>query len=325
MFIMDYEDGKGWISPRIVPFQNLELSPAASVLHYGQALFEGCKAFRQEGGKVALFRPRFNIDRINSGCERLCIPQLPAEIAHQGLRKLVEIDEKWVPTFKGTSLYIRPTVIATEPFLGVRPAKQYTFFIITSPVGSYYANKSETIKIWIESEYVRAAQGGLGATKAAANYAASLMAAENAKARGYSQVLWLDAIHKKYAEEVGTMNVFFIFKDEAVTPPLSGTILNGSTREVAITLLKSWGHKVSERLISVDEIVSSAKNGELKEVFGTGTAAVICPVGEFGYKDTQISINQGRQGQKTQKLLGAIQDIQYGRAEDKWNWMESIT
>jgi branched-chain amino acid aminotransferase len=319
MLVARYQEAKGWEDCKIQPFSNLSLNPAACVLHYGQALFEGMKAYRWDKEQVALFRPEFNWRRMVQGCERLCMQAPPQELFVEGIRQLVQVDRDWVPSEPDSALYIRPTLVATEGFLGIRPSKEYLFFVILCPVGPYYAEGMAPVKIWIEQEFLRAAPGGLGFTKAAANYAGSLKASEEAKARGYTQVLWLD-VHRKQVEEVGTMNVFFVFADEIVTPALSGTILGGKTRDSAIRLLRDRGHNVSERPLPLAEIRQAYEQGRLREVFGTGTAAVISPVGELASNDFQLTINKGQTGAVSDQLYKDLTDIQYGRKTDPYGW-----
>ena len=323
MFVSKYTAEKGWHGSEILPYQNLSLDPGASVLHYGQALFEGMKAFRQEDGRAALFRPDFNWDRLRQGGERLCMQVPPKELFMQGVRELVKVDEDWIPKSQGCSLYIRPTLIGTEAFLGVRPAEEYLFFVILSPVGAYYAEGLAPVKIWIEENYIRAAPGGLGATKAAANYASSLKAASEAKKNGYSQVLWLDVNHE-YVEEVGTMNVFFVFDNEVVTPSLDGTILPGGVRDSMIQVLQSWNRPVNQRKIKLQEIMDGIKSGQLKEAFGTGTAALITPIGELASSKGKFLINQGKMGPLSQKLYDELRSVQYGLKPDPYGWIQFI-
>lgn len=325
IFVMDYDDGQGWHDPRVIPYESFSLDPASSVLHYAQAVFDGLKAFRGKDGDIRLFRPRKHAERLNRSCERLCIPEMDVEMILESFRKLVDIDRDWVPSKPGTSLYLRPTVIANENFLGVRPAKSYTYFLILSPVGPYYAEGVNPVKILATDQYVRAVQGGLGAAKTAANYAASLYGAEVAKKAGYTQVLWLDGVQHKYLDEVGTMNIMVKIGDEVVTPPLNGAILAGVTRDSILTLMRDWGLKVSERAISIDEVIAASKNGTLAEMWGTGTAAVVSPVGELGYKGEKIVINGGKTGPLTQKLYDAIVGIQYGQTNDAHGWTEPVT
>ncbi len=324
MFICDYTPGKGWNNARIIPYQNLPVSPALMTFHYGQSIFEGLKAYKTEDKKVNLFRPIENIRRLNRSCARLCIPTIDEGFGVDAIKKLVEIDSDWVPEMPGTSLYIRPFVFATDPNLGVRPSNTYSFVIITGPVGAYYSEGINPVKIFVEANYVRAVVGGLGEAKASANYAASLKAQEEAKKNGYSQVLWLDGIEKKYIEEVGTMNVFFIIGDEVITPELTGSILPGITRKSSIELLKSWGYKMNERRITIEEVYNAHEKGELKEVFGTGTAAVISPVGELNWDGRKIIINDNKIGAVSQRLYDTMTDIQYGKIPDKFGWIETI-
>lgn len=323
MFQVNFAKGKGWYSPRITPYEPLLIEPGASVLHYGQGLFEGMKSFRQHNGQCVLFRPQFNAERIRSGADRLCMESPPQELMLNGIRELVKIDQDWIPGERGTSLYIRPTLIGTESFLGVRPSNEYLFYVICCPVGSYYAAGSDPVKIWVEDKYVRASQGGLGATKAGANYAASLRAALEAKNRGYAQVLWLDVSHR-FIEEVGTMNVFFVFENEIVTPALNGTILAGGVRDCTITLLKHYGLKITERELPLSEVIDAHSKGKLKEVFGTGTAAVISPVGHLASEKFNIKINNGVRGPLATRLFQDISDIQSGLKPDQFNWIEKL-
>ncbi|NLN64082.1 MAG: branched-chain amino acid aminotransferase [Clostridiaceae bacterium] len=324
MFICDYSEEKGWHNSRIVPYQDIAISPANMTLHYGQSIFEGLKAYKTADNKVNLFRPIENIRRLNSSCLRLCMPPINEEFALKALKTLVDIDRDWVPKEEGTSLYIRPFVFASEPHLGVRPSSTYTFIIITGPVGAYYKEGINPVKIFVESNYVRAVVGGLGEAKAAANYAASLKAQVEAKEKGYTQVLWLDGIEKKYIEEVGTMNVFFIIGNEVVTPKLSGSILPGITRKSSIELLKSWGYEVNERRITIDEVYAAHDKGMLKEVFGTGTAAVISPVGELSWNDKVITVGSGKTGPVSQRLYDTITGIQYSKMQDTFGWIEHV-
>ena len=323
MFMMDYEQG-AWQRPRIVPYGPLTLDPSAMVFHYGQALFEGMKAFRGVDGKVRLFRPEQHCHRMREGVFRMCIAPVEAEQILQAITALVWTDQDWVPRSPGTALYIRPTVVATEPALGVRAAQRYTFFIIISPVGPYYPEGWKPLRIWIEEYYVRAARGGTGAVKAPSNYAGSLLAAEEARKRGYTQVLWLDASERRWIEEVGTMNLFVRIGDEVATAPLSGTILPGVTRDSVLTLLQKWGVPCRERPISVDELLAAHRTGVLKEVFGCGTAAVIAPVGELGYQEQRLVINEGRVGELSQRLYDTITGIQYGRVPDTHGWLVEL-
>lgn len=324
MFICDYEPEKGWHNARIIPYQNLPVSPALMTLHYGQSIFEGLKAYKTEGKKVNLFRPIENMRRLNTSCSRLCIPPIDEYFGVEAIKKLVDIDRDWVPEEPDTSLYIRPFIFATDPYLGVRSSDTYSFVIITGPVGAYYKEGLNPVKIYVESNYVRAVTGGLGETKASANYAASLKAQVEAKEKGFAQVLWLDGVEKKYIEEVGTMNVFFIIGNEVVTPQLTGSILPGITRKSSVELLKSWGYDMNERRITIDEVYAAHEKGLLKEVFGTGTAAVISPVGELSWNSKSITVNNGKIGSVSQRLYDAMTGIQYGKLPDKFGWIETI-
>jgi branched-chain amino acid aminotransferase len=320
MFLMDFEDEKGWYDPRIEPYGPLSLDPATSVLHYGQGLFEGLKAFRGRDGKIRLFRPDRHVERLNRTAHRMCIPPLDPDMVLKSWLTLVGLDREWVPSTVGTSLYIRPTIIASEPFLGVRPAKEYLYFVILSPVGAYYPEGMNPVKIKVIDQYVRAVPGGLGEAKTSANYAASLYAAEEAKHEGFTQVLWLDGVHRRYIEEVGTMNIMLKIGDEVITPPLGGTILAGVTRDTALTLMRQWGLRVSERPVTIDEVRDAAHRGTLEEVWGTGTAAVISPVGELAYKGERIVVKGGGIGALTQKLYDTIVGVQYGTTPDTHGW-----
>ena len=324
MFVADFQEEKGWYDPRVVPYGLLPLDPAAAVLHYAQAVFDGLKAFRGVDGKVRLFRPQKHVERLNNSAKHMCIPPLDPELALRSLVTLVGIERDWVPAAIGTSLYIRPTIIASEPFLGVRPAKSYIYFVILSPVGAYYPEGMAPVKIRVEEKHVRAVEGGLGNAKTGANYAASLMAGEEAKHEGFTQVLWLDGVHRKYIDEVGTMNIMVKIAGEVITPPLTGTILPGVTRDSVLTLLRDWGGKVSERQISIDEVVAAHTAGTLEEVFGTGTAAVISPVGELAFRGRRMVVNGGTIGPMTQKLYDAIVGIQYGKLADPHGWMVEV-
>lgn len=322
-FYTKYHSERGWFESVVEPYREISLNPAAGVLHYGQALFEGMKAFRRQDGQVALFRPDFNVLRLEEGARRLCLESPPRALFLEGLKELLLADERWVPADEGCSLYIRPTLIGTEPFLGVRPSREVLFYIILSPVGSYYATGTAPVLIWVEDQAVRAAPGGLGATKAGANYAASLQAALEAKKKGYAQVLWLDSEHKGI-EEVGTMNVFFVFKDEIITPALNGSILAGGVRDSVLKLLRAQGKKVEERRLTMDELLFREKKGELVEAFGTGTAAVISPIGELAYRGGSMTIHGGKTGPLSQALFDEITGLQRGTRPDPFGWMKSL-
>ena len=320
MFVMDYTEGQGWHDARIVPFGALSLSPAAMVFHYGQEMFEGMKAYRGDDGKRYLFRPEMNARRANRSCDRLCMPEIPEEDFVQAVRELVAVDADWIPTGEGESLYIRPFMIATDEFLGVAPSKSYLFLVILSPSGAYYESGLAPVGIWIEDEYVRAVRGGIGFAKTGGNYVASMIAQEKAHHEGYSQVLWLDGVERKYIEEVGAMNIFFKIDGKIVTPMLNGSILPGVTRDSVLTLCRSWGMDVEERRISVDELLEAQKAGKLEECFGTGTAAVISPVGKLRFEDEVMVINGGEIGPVSQKIYDTITGIQLGRVEDPFGW-----
>ena len=321
MFIMDYDEGKGWHDARIVPYAPIVLDPAAMCIHYAQEAFEGMKAYRHADGSISLFRPTENCHRLNNSDDRLCIPHIDEDDMLQAIRELVRVDADWVPRQPETSLYIRPFVFATEPHVGVHPSATYQFIVILSPVGAYYAEGLAPVKIYVEDKYTRASKGGTGATKAAANYAQSLKAQMDAQAKGYSQVLWLDSVEQKYVEEVGAMNIFFKINGEVITPELTGSVLPGITRKSTVELLKHWGVPVSERRLSIDEICAAAHKGQLEEVFGTGTAAVISPVGELCYKDEKFVINGFQIGELTQKIYDELTGIQWGTRPDPFGWV----
>jgi branched-chain amino acid aminotransferase len=324
VFFMDWTAGRGWHDPRVAPYAPIALDPAAAALHYGQEMFEGLKAFRMASGDLHLFRLDAHVARMGRGAPRLCMPAPDPELMAAGIREVVRVDRDWVPSEPGTALYIRPTLIATEAFLGVRPSNKYLFFVILSPVGSYYGGGMRPVKIWIERGQTRAAPGGLGGVKAAANYAASLSAAIGAKERGYEQVLWLDAKNHEHLEEVGTMNLFVRIGDELATAPLGDTILAGVTRDCVLTLAREMGITVRERPISVRELVEASDKGTLREVFGTGTAAVISPVGELAFEGAKISVNDGKIGEVAQRLYDAITGIQAGTAPDPHGWRHPL-
>lgn len=325
MFIMDYETGKGWHDARIVPYGPLDLMPSAMCLHYAQEVFEGLKAYRTANDEIQLFRPEENFKRLNVSNQRLVIPEIDPEFCVEALNKLVNIEKDWVPHTDGASLYIRPFIIACDPFLGVRPADTYKFIIILSPSGAYYSTGLNPVSIYVEQNYVRAVKGGMGFTKTGGNYAASLAGQDEAHKQNYSQVLWLDGIEKKYVEEVGSMNIFFIIDGELVTPELQGSILSGITRKSVIELAKSWGLKVSERRIAIQEVADAYDAGKLDEVFGTGTAAVISPVGTLKWGDKVMTINDNKIGPVSQKIYDTMTGMQYGKLEDKFGWIYKVT
>lgn len=324
MFNMDYAKDKGWHNPRIEPYRPIAMDPSTMVLHYGQAIFEGLKAYRTESGDIQLFRPLDNFKRFNESGRRLCIPPLDEDFALEALLKLLDIERDWVPSEPGTSLYIRPTIVAMDPYLGLRTAHNYRFFIILSPVGAYYPEGFDPVKIWVTPDYVRAVRGGVGEAKTAGNYAASLYATELANKDGYTQVMWLDGVERRFVEEVGSMNIFFIIGDEIITPALTGSILAGITRDSVMKMAKSWGLEVVERRISIDEIYQAHEQGELKEVFGSGTAAVISPVGNIKYSGREITIGDGNVGPVAARLFDELGNIQYGKTDDPFNWVVPV-
>lgn len=325
MFIMDYEGKeKGWVNPRIIPYQPISLDPAAKVFHYGQTVFEGMKAYRTADDRILLFRPQKNFKRLNLSNDRIDIPQIDEEFALEALKQLLQIDKDWIPADEGTSLYIRPFIIATEPSLGASTSTHYQFIIILSPVGSYYPEGIHPVRIYVESEYVRAVKGGTGMAKTAGNYASGLKAHSNVSDNGFAQVLWLDGIHHKYIEEVGSMNVFFKIDGKVVTPALTGSILDGVTRNSIIQLLKHWNVPVEERVISIDELYEAYTKGTLEEAFGTGTAAVISPIGELQWLDKNLVINGGHTGELSAKLYNTLTGIQNGKLADELEWMVEI-
>ena len=324
MFVMNYDEGQGWHDARIVPYGPIELDPSAMCLHYGQTVFEGMKAYRAKDGRVLLFRPEKNMARLNVSNERLCIPKIDEAFALKCIEKLVSIEKDWIPTAEGTSLYIRPFIFATDAHVGVHPCKHLMFMVICSPVGAYYPEGLNPVQISVESKYVRAVRGGMGYAKTGGNYAASLKAQDEAEEQKYTQVLWLDGVERKYVEEVGTMNVFFVIGDEVVTPALQGSILPGVTRMSAIEILKSWGLNVSERPIEIQEIYDAYQNGQLKEAFGTGTAAVISPIGQLKWDDHVMEINNGKIGEISQRLYDTLTGIQWGNIEDTMHWTVEV-
>ena len=324
IFRMSYASDRGWHDARIEPLSALPLEPASAVLHYAQTIFDGLKVFRAKDGAVRAFRLHDHAQRINRSAERLCMPLVDPELLAASVTELVKVEQDWVPSAPGTALYVRPTMIATEGFLGVRPAERYEYFVLLTPVGNYYGATREPVRIWVEMRHVRAAPGGLGAAKTGGNYAASLYAAAEAKRLGFDQVLWLDAHERRFVEEVGTMNLFVRLGDEVVTPPLDGTILAGITRDSSLRLLREWGLAVSERRVSIDEIRRAHARGELKEVFGTGTAAVVSPVGELGFPDGSLMVGDGAPGEVGERLYDALTGIHYGTKQDRYGWMVPI-
>lgn len=325
MFMMEYHEGRGWHDPRIVPYAPFSMDPACCVLHYAQAIFDGLKAFRGDDGQVRIFRADRHAARLNKSCELLCIPKLDTELVAASIKALVGLEQSWVPSKRGTSLYIRPTVIATDTFLGVHPSSSYLYYVILCPVGAYYAEGLNPVKILATDEHVRAVPGGLGSAKTAANYAASLYAAEAAKREGYAQVLWLDGRDHEFLDEVGSMNIMLKINDTVITPPLSsGTILDGVTRNSTLQLLRDWGIPVEERPISIHEVGAAHRDGTLAEMWGTGTAVVISPVGELGYRGQRMQIADGKTGALTRRLFDAITSIQYGTTNDPHGWITMV-
>ncbi|MBQ3547252.1 MAG: branched-chain amino acid aminotransferase [Clostridia bacterium] len=324
MFMMDWNSEKGWYNARIVPFGRIDLHPASTVLHYGSEIFEGLKAYRRKDGKVQMFRPIENIRRMNRSAERLCLPEIPEDLAMQVLTTFVELEQDWTPSAEGTSLYLRPFMFGNDESLGVHAVHNATYVIIASPVGSYYAEGINPVKIMIEDQDVRAVRGGTGYAKCGGNYAASNRAGERAAQQGYSQVLWLDGVERKYIEEVGAMNVMFKIGGKIVTPMLSGSILPGITRMSCIAVLKDKGFEVEERLLSIDELEAAMENGTLEEAWGCGTAAVVSPIGELCYKGVKYPVNNGEIGEVTQMLYDTLTGIQWGKIEDKFGWIQEI-
>lgn len=324
MFQMDYTPAKGWHNAQILPVDNLITHPASSFIHYGQTIFEGLKAFRTVEGEAVIFRPDVHVERLNNSAKRICMPQVDVQFVLEALKELVIIDSDWIPAKRGESLYIRPFMYGTDPALGVRPSRDYRLVILLSPVGAYYPEGFKPIKILVQDDYVRAVRKGLGECKTAANYAASLLAAEEAAKKGFTQVLWLDGVHQKYVEEVGTMNIFINFKDEIATPRLSGSILPGVTRRSVIQLLKEWGMNITEREISIDEMIIEYDKGNLLGVFGSGTAAIISSVGWMTYKNKSMTFNNGEPGELDIKLFDELTSIHYGEKEDTHNWLAHL-
>ncbi|MBI9073128.1 MAG: branched-chain amino acid aminotransferase [Melioribacteraceae bacterium] len=324
VFEMDYNPAKGWHNPVIKKYDSLSMDPAAMVLHYGQAVFEGLKAYKQVDGKIALFRPEKNIARLNNSNRRMCIPEVDEKFVLKALLELIKVEKDWIPTKEGHSLYIRPFIFANDPFLGVKASDVYKLMIILSPVGPYYPEGFKPVPIMVTEDYVRAVRKGIGECKAAANYAASLMAQVEAKKLGYSQVLWLDGVEQKYIEEVGTMNIFIQLNDEVVTPMLNGSILPGITRMSTLEILRDWDYNINERMISIDEVMDAHYNGRLVEIFGTGTAAVISAVSKLKYRDLEIKFNENEAGELSKKLYAELTGIQYGTKEDKFGWITHL-
>jgi branched-chain amino acid aminotransferase len=324
MFLMNYDPDQGWHNARIEPYGPLTLDPASMVLHYGQEVFEGLKAYRGADSSVRLFRPRDNYERLNRSCDRLVIPPVDVDLMCEATRQLVMLDKAWIPRSEGCSLYVRPTIIATDPFVGVAPSQTYLCYIIIGPVGAYYPEGFNPVGIWASSDYVRAVRGGMGEAKTGGNYAGSLKAQMAARAEGYSQVLWLDALERKYVEEVGTMNIFFKINGTVITSPLTGSILPGITRDSVMRLLTHWDIPVQERKLTIDDLFAAGKDGSLEEVFGSGTAAIVTPVKEIAYKGDKLPVGDGTTGPVAQRLYDSILALQYGTGEDPFGWSERI-
>ena len=324
MLLVEWKVGQGWVDARIEPYAPFVLDPACLVFHYAQEIFEGLKAYKWADGSIALFRPEMNARRFNHSAERLCMPEVPEELFVKGIEQLVSLEKDWIPAAEGTSLYIRPTMIAVEPVLGVKPSDHFYFYVILSPVGAYYAAGFKPVKIMVEDKYVRAAPGGTGEAKTGGNYASSLKAGLEAKKKGYDQVLWLDGVEKRYIEEVGAMNMFFSYGDTVVTAPLEGTILRGITRDSVLTLAASFGLKIEERKIDVNDLMEDIRSGALKEAFGSGTAAVVTPVGELCYKGEALPVGNGGVGTLTQKLYDTLTGIQTGKIPDPYGWIKKL-
>lgn len=320
MFNIDYNPEHGWHDPRIEPYGPMELDPSTMVLHYGQAIFEGLKAYKTDSGEIKLFRPKDNFQRFNRSGNMLCMPAIDEDLILEALLELLKVEKSWVPSAPGTSLYIRPTIIATDPYLGLRSSNTYRLFIILSPVGAYYPEGFDPIKIWVTTDYVRAVRGGVGVAKTAGNYAASLYATELANKDGYTQVMWLDGVELEYIEEVGSMNIFFVIDGKIITPELNRSILAGITRDSVIQLARSWDMEVVERKISIHEVYEAQESGKLDEIFGSGTAAVISPVGQIKFQGKEITIGNGEVGPVAARLFKELMDIQYGNADDPFNW-----
>lgn len=323
MFVMDWDEGEGWHDARIVPYEPIAMDPASMVLHYAQETFEGLKAYKN-GDKILMFRPEMNARRMMKSNERLCMAEVSEEMFIEACEAIVKYEQDWIPTAEGTSLYIRPFCFASEAGVGVHPAKSYKFVIILSPVGAYYPEGVNPVKIYVEDEYVRAVIGGTGFAKCGGNYAASIAAQVKAEKLGYTQVLWLDGVHRKYVEEVGTMNVMFVIDNEIVTAPLEGSVLPGVTRDSCIAILKEWGYKINEKHLAIDDLMEYAKTGRLQEAFGTGTAAVISPVGELNYKGNVQIINDFKIGPITQRLYDELTGIQWGKIADTRGWSRVV-
>ncbi|SNB48044.1 branched-chain amino acid aminotransferase [Geobacter sp. DSM 9736] len=325
MLVAEWKAGQGWVDARIQPYAPFMLDPACLVLHYAQEIFEGLKAYRWKDDKIALFRPEMNARRFNLSAERMCMPEVPEELFLKGIEQLVSLEREWVPSSEGTSLYIRPTLIAVEPVLGVKPSDHYFFYVIMSPVGAYYPAGFNPIKILVEDHYVRAVPGGTGEAKTGGNYASSLKAALEAKKKGFDQVLWLDGVSKQFVEEVGAMNMLFAYGNRVVTSPLTGSILNGVTRDSVLKLAGTLGFTVEERQLDINELLNDISSGRITEAFGSGTAAVITPVGALNFKEKTYTVADGGVGSITRKLYDTLTGIQYGKVADTFGWIRKIS
>ncbi len=321
MLLVDWQAGQGWHDARIAPYAPFVLDPACMVFHYAQEIFEGLKAYKWSDGRVALFRPEMNARRFNLSADRLCMPTVPEELFLKGIEQLILLEQEWIPTAAGTSLYIRPTMIAVEPVLGVRPSDRYCFFVIMSPVGAYYSAGFNPVSIMVEDHYVRAVPGGTGEAKTGGNYASSLKAGLEAKQKGFDQVLWLDGRERRYIDEVGAMNMFFVYGRKIVTAPLSGSILSGVTRDSVLKLATVLGYEAEERLIDINDLMTDIKSGKVTEAFGSGTAAVISPVGRLCYRDEILQLSGGKVGAITKQLFDTLTGIQTGKLEDSFGWV----
>ena len=324
MLMINYDEGQGWHDARVVPYGNLSLDPACSVLHYGQEIFEGAKCYRTEKG-FNLFRIRDNFERMNHSAERMGMAQMPMELYMESLMALLSVDKEWTPHREGTSLYIRPTMIAIDAQLGVSAAKSYLYYVLLSPSGAYYASGLAPVSIYVEDQLVRAVRGGVGFAKTGGNYAASILAGARAKHEGHAQVLWLDGVEQRYIEEVGSMNMMFAYENKKiVTPALNGSILPGITRDSVLKLAKHMGLEVEEKRMAIDDVIADAKSGKLTEAFGTGTAAVVSPVNKIAYKGNEVKIGDGNIGTITQKLYDTLTGIQFGKLKDQFGWITTL-
>lgn len=324
MLLVEWKAGQGWCDARIKPYEPFVLDPACLVFHYAQEIFEGLKAYKWADGRIALFRPEMNARRFNQSAERMCMSEVPEELFLKGIEQLVALERDWIPTSPETSLYIRPTMIAVDPVLGVKPADHYYFYVILSPVGPYYAAGFNPVNIMVEDRYVRAVPGGTGEAKTGGNYASSLKAGLEAKSKGFDQVLWLDGCERRYIEEVGAMNMFFAYGKKIVTAPLTGSILSGVTRDSVLKLAPALGYEVEERMIDINDLMADIKAGKVTEAFGSGTAAVITPVGKLCYKNDCLQLTGGKVGEITQKLYDTLTGIQTGRLPDTFGWVRFV-